>query len=831
VRRAETFAQVAARALALGATLGATVAVVALAASGCGGAIPASRYGVAEVDVQGLETLDDAALEACLGTQRIATPGFDVGASSGPDCNVPPFDGRRLRIDLWPWPWTQWPLFDESVFERDQQRVTRWLRARGHYEGRIVETRVEPPEALASQLEGLDHPPCADDDHGCEVRVHLRVEEGPPVLVARVEIHGADEIPDDLRRELRSVIGLRRGVRFDETVFDQARDDMVRRLADRAFVDARVEGQVKIDVPRHEAFVAFVVETGQPAVLGRICVYGNASLPARPILGATYLEPGSRFSLSELEEAQRAIYALGTFASVEIRHRAPTEEEVRSETVDPETGEVDLRRTTEVPNPEPITDPEAEPAEEGEPTPSASTPPAEPADPQPEQPSICRPLRTEPPAGTRVVDLDVRVTPGRLERMGVGVGLQAGNTLQFTSAGASTSTGALASNQWDVHILFAYEHRNVFDDMLRVRLEERPRLICPNQFPACDLSGIEQRVPVGNQIALDVRWPAFLEPRMSMVGGVTHDYGPAPFLNFFRHELDGRLGLERAFFDGRLYFAGGIRGNLFFPDDDQRVRVRSLREETRALILEQGVYLDLRDQPRDPRSGAYFAVALQEGGFGGLSSWDYIRLTAEARGYIPLPAGIVLALRFGIGGMFVLGSYGLDPQNVYGLAGLGPFSQQLTGGGPISNRGYPAGFMGDAERRTIETRPTPDGIEERAPILVSGGVRRWEASLELRVPITPDIGIALFADAGDVTRQLAWRFDHPQIAVGGGLRLRTFVGIFRLDVAGRPDALQVFGASTLPPDCRNDFQTSCRPVATVFGWFPGAVHLTLGEAF
>jgi hypothetical protein len=564
-------------------------------------------------------------------------------------------------------------------------------------------------------------------------------------------------------------------------------------------------------------------------VLGRICVYGDASLPARPILGATYLEPGARFSLSELESAQRAIYALGTFASVEIRHRPPEEEATTQESVDPTTGEVDLRAVTEVPNPEPVVDPEAPPDpadQDGQGEGASSGGEAE-----AERPSLCRDLGRPVPEGTRVVDLDVRVTPGRLERVGVGVGLQAGNTLQFTSAGAATSTGALASNQWDVHVLFAYEHRNVFDDMLRVRLEERPRLICPNQFPACDLSGIEQRVPVGNQIALDARWPAFLEPRMSLVGGVTHDYGPAPFLNFFRHELDGRMGLERSFFDGRLYLAGGVRGNLFFPDEDQRTRVRSVREETRALILEQAAYLDLRDQPRDPRSGAYFAIGLQEGGLGGLSSWDYIRFNAEARGYIPLPAGIVLAVRFGIGGMFVLGSYGLDPTNVYGLAGLGPFSQQLTGGGPVSNRGYPAGFMGDAERRAIETRPTPDGIELRAPVLVSGGVRRWEASLEVRVPVTPDIGLAVFADAGDVTRQLAWRFDHPQLAFGGGLRLRTFVGIFRFDVAGRPDALQVFGTSSLPPDCRNEFQTECRPVATVFGWFPGAVHLTLGEAF
>jgi len=812
------------------------VVLVGQALVGCGGAIPAGRYGIADVDVRGLQTLDDAALEACLGTRRIPTFGLDVGATSGPDCNVAPFDGRRLRLDLWQWPWTQWPLFDESVFERDEQRVTRWLRARGHFEGRILSASVDPPEARTSALETIDHEPCANDEHGCQVRLRIDVEEGPPVLVARVEIHGDEEISEELHDALRAAIQFRRGARLDEADFDGARRAMVRRLADESYVDATVEGQVKIDVARHEAFVAFDIVTGPPAVLGRICVFGSGSLPPTPVLAATYLEPGSEFSLSRLEEGQRAIYALGTFASVEIRHRVEGAEappaDTREEGVDPETGEVDIRARTHVPDPEPLRDPEAE----AESTDEQGTVPAAVTPPEPEAPDLCREPDRPAPRGSRVVDLDVRVTPGRLERVGVGIGLQAGNTLQFTSAGASTSTGTLASNQWDVHLLFAYEHRNVFDNMLRVRFEERPRLICPNQFPGCDLSGIEQRVPVGNQISLDVRWPAFLEPRTSLVGGITHEYGPAPFLNFFRHELDGRLGLERSFFDGRLYLSGGVRGNLFFPDDDQRVRIRSLREETRALILEQSIYLDLRDQPRDPREGAYVAVGLQESGFGGVSSWDYVRLTAEARGYIPLPAGIVIALRFGIGAMFVLGSYGLDPENVYGLAGLGPFSQQLNGGGPVSNRGFPAGFMGDVERREIQTRPTPDGYDLRAPVLVSGGVRRWEASLEVRIPITPDLGIAVFADAGDVTRQLQWRFDHPQIAVGGGLRLHTFVGTIRLDVAGRPDVLQVFGQDSRLAECGNADAVNCRPVARVFdleGWtgFPGAVHITLGEAF
>ncbi len=797
---------------------------MSLTALGCGGAIPNGRYGVASVQVEGLETLDHAALESCLGVRRIPTFGFDIGATSTPPCNEPPFDTSRWRLDLFAWPWVPWPLFDESVFERDQLRVIRWMHARGHYEARIVETHVDPPEAMGGELP-LDHPPCADEDHGCQVHVRIRVEEGPPVRIARMEVHGDDSISDDLRAALRAAVPFRRGDLFDEAAFDAARRAMVRRLADESYVDAVVVGQVKIHVPRHEAFVAFEVETGAPAVVGRVCVYGNQSLPATPILAATYLAPGAQFSLSALEEAQRAIYALGTFSSVEIRHRAESMPDVRAETVDAESGEVDLEATSTVPNPTPE---EAPASERAEVIPGSDT----------EAPSECRELERATPEGHRVVNLDIRVAPGRLERTSVGLGAQIGNSVQLTSAGASTSTGPLATNQWDVHLLFAYEHRNVFDNMLRVRLEERPRLICPNQFPNCDLSGISQRIPFGNQVSVDVRWPAFLEPRTVLIGGITHDYGPAPFYNFFRHELDGRIGLERSFLDGRVYLSGAVRGNLFFPDEDQGVRTRSQREETRALILEQNLNIDLRDNPRDPHEGIFIGIGLQEGGFGGVSSWDYVRATADVRGYISLPLGMVLAGRFAMGGMFILGSYGLDPQNIYGLAELGPFSNQLTGGGPVSNRGFPAGFLGDVERRDVDVRPTPEGATERPPVLISGGVRRWEASLELRIPITPTLGFVIFADAGDVTRRLEWRFNHPQIAVGGGLRLKIEgIGTVRLDVAGRPDDLQVFGESTLIEACTNDFQSQCRPVARAFDWFgpgsgfPGALHLTFGEAF
>lgn len=796
------------------------------AAPGCA-TIPARRYGVSEVRVEGLTHLDHAAAEACLGTRRRSQFGFDFGATSTPDCGAGPFDGSRLRLDLWSWPWTDWPLFDPSVWERDEARVVRWLRARGYYEGRVVSTAVEPEGALTSADTATSGGECGSGTGSCEVRATITVEEGEPVRVQRVELHGLDGVGEVLHDQLRHSRRLSRGDIFDEALYEETRRALLRTLANASYVDAVVRGEVKVDAARHEAYVAFNVEIGEPGVVGTVCVVGNGPLPPAPIVGATYIQPGAQFSLASLEEAQRAIYALGTFSSVEIRHHHPEDTRVTHEESTDESGAQITRDVSGVPNPDAIVDPsetEGEGEDDDEPASDAQR-----ASTSASEPTLCVAPDHPPPPGHRAVDLEIRVAPGRLQRLGVGVGIQVGNTLQFGGGGSlATTQNTQSLNQWDFHGLLALEDRNLFGQMLRARLEERPRIIFTEQFPGGDARP-------GNQVVLGFRWPGFIEPRTVLFASIQHDYGPAPIVNFFRHELDGRLGLERTFLDGHLYLSGAVRGNFFFPDQDQAVRVQSQRERTQALILQATSYLDLRDDSRSPTSGAYFGVDFQGGGFGGISSWDYLRVTGDARGYVPLGLGIVLAARFAIGVTEVLGAYGLDPDNVYDLALLGPFSEQLVGGGAVSNRGYPAGYLGDIERRAIESRPLPDGSEAvHAPVLISGGIRRWEASLELRIPITPDIGLVLFADAGDVTRRREIRFDIPQISPGFGLRLRTVVGTIRFDWGFRPDLLIAFGADTRPVQCQSGAQTGCRPTSDInlgFVQIPGAIHLTIGEAF
>jgi outer membrane translocation and assembly module TamA len=143
------------------------------------------------------------------------------------------------------------------------------------------------------------------------------------------------------------------------------------------------------------------------------------------------------------------------------------------------------------------------------------------------------------------------------------------------------------------------------------------------------------------------------------------------------------------------------------------------------------------------------------------------------------------------------------------LRTLGPLRARLRGGGQNSVRGFRANTLGDAEDRGA---------------LFSGGLRQWEASIELRVPLTISFGTAFFVDVGDVTRETTFRLNHPQTTFGFGLRYKTIVGPLRLDVGLLPHALQVFG---------NDRRPDNRPSQTdgVFGFADGAVHLTIGEAF
>lgn len=676
---------------------------------GCAATIPKDSFGVSSVEVTGAEHMDDAAIKACLATFPRERFGFALGSAATPKCGVPPFDDSRVTIDLWAWPWTDWPLFNQTAFERDQDRIERWYQARGYYDARVTAASA--------------------NKHENEVDVAFTVTEGEPTLIVRISVEGLKDLPPAVQSELSDVIELQVGEPFDEALYDRSKRALLEVLQEASYARAEVVGGATVDPAQRIARVSFKIIAGPPCTFGDVMIEGNKPLPKRPIRAAAAIERGAPFSLSALQDARVAIFGLGPFASVEIEQH----------------------------------------------------------------------LRPDSP----VVDVLIRVTPGRMLRFGVGIGMTSGGLYpEAPDVGVDTNFA-----QWDVHLLGKIEHRNFLGGMRTLRVEDRPRLIFNDSFP--DASDPHP----GNLLTVELRQPAFIEPRTTLVAEARWDRGPDPYGGeFLRHDVILGLGPERRFLGGALRLSATINADLFFPDEQRPY------PNTHLTYLYYLGQLDLRDNPRNTRKGAYFSLGLQQAGYFMPSDWDYVRVTEDNRGYIPLGNGLVLAARFRIGIMLIT-STALNPPETFdpsdtdaiflaNLANIGPLRHRLRGGGPNSVRGYAPNTLGDVQ--VVDGR------------LLSGGLRQWEASLELRIPMTENFGAVLFADAGDVTQLTHFRFDYPQPSFGLGLRYHTIVGPVRFDFALAPPGIQVIG-----PDER--IRTGVEE-DTIFG-IQYAISFTIGEAF
>jgi outer membrane protein assembly factor BamA len=715
--------------------------------------LPKGRYGLDDLRFEGVHKVDPEALRVCLATVAREKLTLGLAALRSPKCGEPPFDKARAAKRLFAWGWSDWPVYDEAVLKLDLERLTRWYRARGYYGARVLDVRYDPPEAKDRD----ESDKCAE---GCKVDVTIVVEEGTPLRVRKVTLNNISKLPLPLQRKLLRALTLKRAQIFDEALYDRGKGVLEKVLRDEGYARAKVSGEVVIARAQNQADILLTVTPGPICRVGEVHVQSSEPVPTGPILAATLLKRNQVFRETDLDDAQRTIYSLGTFASVNVH------------------GDFD--------------------SGEGE-----------------------------------VIDVVIEVEPRKKSQVQLGVGMMSGQL----------ATGAAAADQfsvpqWDVHLLGSYEHRNFMGGLRKLRIEDRPRLLFLGQFPT-----VPETPRFGNLITASFIQPGIFEPRTSLFVELREDYGPDPFQLFFRNDIGVAVGLSRGFWKQRIKLRGALHQEFMVvsrkkrqpvlnerypeelpadtPADEVPPNCRPYGEENidgdprkdcaltyddvvpksyNLPFLEQQVAIDLRDDAANPTLGAYFALSLHEAVRIMPNSWNYIRAMPDVRAYVPIGLGMVLAARFALGALWVLGAdKSLDQDQQV----LGPQTYRLRGGGAQSNRGFLPGQLGDSQR---------------------GGNRSWETSLELRIPITTDFSIVGFGDMGDVngplTKHTRFRFSHYNTAFGGGLRYRTIIGPVRLDVGARPKNLQ-----------RKDREPGEDDMTGFKDRFPGAVHLTIGEAF
>jgi outer membrane protein insertion porin family/translocation and assembly module TamA len=247
-----------------------------LAGAGCA-SIPKGRRAVDAVRIDGVHGVDASEVQEAMATRP--NERF-LGVAEG------------FMVD--------YQLYDPYVLQEDMARIQRFYEKKGFYDAQVRSSEVT----------------IESDD---EVAIDVRVDEGAPVLVKRVDLRGFGAIGFVHAQALVIVAEeLPLAEPFDETRYQAAEDRIKRLLTDAGYAFAEVKRDATIDLVRHGAWVTLEAKPGPKARFGKVTLRGEGSLPRDKILGALGIEEGAPYSTRTLEEAQTDAFELGVFAAVKI---------------------------------------------------------------------------------------------------------------------------------------------------------------------------------------------------------------------------------------------------------------------------------------------------------------------------------------------------------------------------------------------------------------------------------------------------------------------------------------------------------------------------------
>jgi outer membrane translocation and assembly module TamA len=277
---------------------------------GCASIEP-GRYAVSRLEIDGMQQMSSASLRECLVTRQRDRVTLRIGGAT-PECNSPPFDSSRPEVALWSWSWADWPTFNRSVFDQDLKAILRWYRARGYYDVRIQDIRITPEEAAHGA-------PCRAEP--CRAEVRVVVLENDPVVVDAVELLGIEPLSPSDQDEVRKVITLKAGQRFDEVDYDRTKQSIERVLREHSFAAAQLDGRVEVNPRTHRANVRFQIRPGASYVFGSVSITGQGDLPETPIRLAAGAVAGEKYRPDRVNEMRVEVLGLGAFSMVDVQEQ------------------------------------------------------------------------------------------------------------------------------------------------------------------------------------------------------------------------------------------------------------------------------------------------------------------------------------------------------------------------------------------------------------------------------------------------------------------------------------------------------------------------------
>jgi outer membrane protein assembly factor BamA len=441
---------------------------------------------------------------------------------------------------------------------------------------------------------------------------------------------------------------------------------------------------------------------------------------------------------------------------------------------------------------------------------------------------------------THVVPLTVRVEPGKLRQIRLGVGAE------------------FDEIKTELHGIVGWEDHNFLGGLRHFSVTLTPglvlyptridKVVAPNNYFPEEKLRLELKQPG----LFEARTTGFLRPELNVFPLLVQT-SPAPGDPVVGYrEFKGAVGLERAFLK-YLYVSLSYDVQVENPFS----YLGALDPDLTTLVIgypELITRLDLRDDHNKPHKGLFVSNVVQIAGgiFGG--STEDVKIVPEVRTYVPVAKKVTFATRASLGFLFPI-NYGDVIKNQLNdpvtAANRGErvrdietvFFRGLYSGGPTTNRGFPirgiapygvVPFLNPvtaAQQVAILCDPTSNPAYASNPScsIPIGGFSLWELSAEIRFDVKGPFSAATFCDSGDVSpHTLDIRLSHLHLSCGVGARYETPVGAIRLDLGYRIQALQVLGYADDYAAAKADPSNGIPP--RILG-IPVAIAIGIGEAY
>ena len=226
---------------------------------------------------------------------------------------------EAARRVVWKAPEELRELFEKHVVPPDLVAEGRGPRLRAFM--REVNRRV--PDIAASEGYFSATVNMRAEGEGEDKRLVVEVEPGPRTKVGEAVVEfegdigqeGGDREP--LREDIRAAWALQPGMVFRQANWDEAKNRILEKLAERHYAAATLADSVAVvDTASSTALVKVILDSGPRYTVGPLRITGLKRYPEDLIRRFTRLAPGDPFSLERLLELQRAVQATPYFASV-----------------------------------------------------------------------------------------------------------------------------------------------------------------------------------------------------------------------------------------------------------------------------------------------------------------------------------------------------------------------------------------------------------------------------------------------------------------------------------------------------------------------------------